>query len=269
MHRITSNNRRLILGACISVLLAVAPAAAARAQDTSQSQLTKEEIFQRSKAAYAALTSYSDEGKSVVTLNGLTITRAFTIRLSRPNLYRIAWQDSYSDPAAAPLKRAMVVWSSGSGDFLDMGYGKEAEKHKNLEDALAGATGISGGAAGEIPAAFFNTEWANPFCCLARGLKQQADEKVGDADCYVFAGESNGNTRTIWISKQDFLVRQIRNVTTAAGMKAAMERAAKVVPPEPDEPNIELTGSTSVETHSNIVVNQRFVEADFVPASSR
>jgi len=250
-------------------LLAVGSTQILRAQDASQQQLTKEEIFQKSKAAYGALTSYSDEGKTVATLNGLTITHDFSIRLSRPNLYRIAWEVSYSE-SAMPKAGPEAVWSAGAGDFLDMGYGKDPEKHKSLEMALAGATGISGGAAGTIPAAFFNTEWANPFCCLAKGLVRQADEKVGDVDCYVFTGESSsGNTRTVWIGKQDFFIRQIRNVTTAAAMKAGMERAAKMEPSAPDGPKIELTGSTSIETHTNIVVNQKFVEADFVPAARR
>jgi hypothetical protein len=52
-------------------------------------------------------------------------------------------------------------------------------------------------------------------------------------------------------------------------MKAAIERAAKVVPSAPDEPNIQPTGMTSTETHTNIVVNQKFVEANFVPATAK
>ena len=260
----------LVVGTSMMCLLAVSSSQLSCAQEASQPQLTKEEIFQKSKAAYAALSSYSDEGESVATLNGLTITHDFSIRLSRPNLYRIAWRDIYSEPAAMPLSRLQAVWSSGSGDFLDMGFGKDPEKHKGLEDALAGATGISGGAAGTVPAAFFNTEWANPFCCLAISLVRQSDEKIGDVDCYVFAGESSsGNTRTIWLGKQDFLIRQIRNVTTAAAMKAGMERAAKMEPSAPDESKIELTGSTSIETHWDIVVNQKFVEADFIPAARK
>jgi hypothetical protein len=163
----------------------------------------------------------------------------------------------------------MVVWSSGNGDFLDTGFGNGPEKQKSQEDALAGATGISGDAAGEIPAAFFNTKWANPFCCLANGLKQQADEKIGDVDCYVFSGGTKDRMRTVWIGKKDFLIRQIRENWSAAAMKDAMEQANKIEPPAPDEPKIELTGSTSIETHSNIVVNQKFVEADFVPSTRK
>jgi hypothetical protein len=256
----------LVVGASLMFLFAMGPSQILPAQDASQQQLTKDEIFQKSKAAYAALISYSDEGTSVATLNGLTTTTTFSTRLSRPNLYRIAWQDSSSSPYL-PKAKPEVVWSSGVGDFLGMGQG--AKKQNNQEMALAGATGISGDATGEIPAAFFNTKWANPFCCLANSLKEQVDEKIGEVDCYVFTSESNGRTRTIWIGKQDFLIRQIREIMTAAANKAMMEQIAKIDPPDPDDPKIELTGSTTFETHSNIVVNQKFDEADFVPATAK
>jgi outer membrane lipoprotein-sorting protein len=255
----------IVVGAGMVSLLAAGPSQILRAQDTSQQQLTKEQIFQKSKAAYAALTFYSDEGTSVATLNGLTITQTFTIRLSRPNLYRIAWLNSYSSPFA-PKSNPAAVWSTGADDFLDLGWG--AKKQDSQVMALAGATGVSGGAAGSIPAAFFNLSWSNPFCCLAKGLIQQTDEKVGEVDCYVFTRESTGSTRTIWIGKQNFLIRQIRDVTTAAGMKAMMEQAKKINPSDADEPIAEPTDITSVETHTNIVVNQKLVEADFVPAKA-
>lgn len=282
MKIMTRSIHNLVVVASVIFLLAAGLSQNLRAQDASQPKLTKEEIFQKSKAAYAALNSYSDEGQVVhlsdgptvatymgtrITENGTRVTN-FTTRLSRPNLYRITWRDNYSDPAAAPLSTAMDVWSMGDGDYLNMGFGKPAEKQKTMEDALAGATGISSGAAAEVPAAFFNTKWANPFCCLAKGLIQQADEKVGEVDCYVFAGGTKDRTRTIWIGKQDFLIRQIRETSSAAAMKAIMDQIDKDNPAD-DHPKIEPTGITSIETHSNIVVNQKFVEADFFPATAK
>jgi hypothetical protein len=257
-------NRWPTIGLSAMFLLGAVPATLA--QNGANSNLTKEEIFKKSQEVYASLVSYSDEGKSVATLSGMTITTTFTTRLSRPKLYRIAWEESYSSPFA-PKSNPAAVWSAGEGDFLDNGW--ETTKRQNQEMALAGATGISADAAGEIPAAFFGTKWANPFCCLAKGLVRQADEKVGGVDCYVFAGGMKDQMRTIWIGKQDFLIRQIQEVTSAAGMKAALERAGKVDPPDVEEPKMEPTGITSIETHWNIVVNQKFVAADFVPAKAK
>ena len=52
-------------------------------------------------------------------------------------------------------------------------------------------------------------------------------------------------------------------------MKAALERVEKVAPQDAVEPKAELTGETSNETHTNIVVNQKFVAADFVPVTAK
>jgi hypothetical protein len=253
----------LVVSASMMFLLAAGPSQILRAQDAAQQQLTKEEIFQKSKAAYAALTSYSDDGTSVGTLNGLTAATTFSIRLSRPGLYRIAWQDSTSSPAM-PKAKPEVVWSAGEGDFLDTGQ-RAKQQYSSQDDALAAASGSS--KAGAIPAAFFNAKWGNPFSFLSKGLLRQADERVGDVDCYILTGESSGRTTTVWIGKQDFLIHQLRETISAAAMKIFEGPGGLISPP--DAPKTSVTEFTSVETHSNIVVNQKFVAADFVPAKSQ
>jgi hypothetical protein len=139
-----------------------------------------------------------------------------------------------------------------------------AQKQASREMAVGGATGISGGAAATIPGTFFKMNWGNQLGGLASSEKRQADEKVGDADCYVFTSELKGTTKTLWIGKQDFLIHQVRNVTSAEAMKAALAEADKRNPEiaarrQKSEPQ----GVTSTETHANIVVNQTFSPADF------
>jgi hypothetical protein len=243
--------------ASISLLLLVAAPSALLAQDNSD--LPKNEIIQKSKEAYAALTSYSDEGEVVSTINGLTITTMFTTRLGRPNLYRIEWQQSTSSPVLPPSKPA-AVWSSGAGDFLDLGIGRGAEKEVSQEMAMGGATGVSGGSAAHIPGTFFNMMWGGQLTLLLRA-ERQADEKVGEVDCYVFTKANGGSTNTVWIGKQDFLIRQVRNTASAAVMKEMMDE-------DTDGPKTEPTETTSIETHTNIVLNRKFSPADFAPSSS-
>lgn len=97
------------------------------------------------------------------------------------------------------------------------------------------------------------------------GAKQQPDEKVEDVDCYVFAKElKRGITRTLWIGKQDLLIRQARTVTSAAAVKAMMAEAAKSHPEI--AARMQQTGIqdiTSTETHSKIVLNPKLSAADF------
>jgi hypothetical protein len=88
---------------------------------------------------------------------------------------------------------------------------------------------------------------------------------VGGVDCYVFTSElKKGVTRTLWIGKQDFLIHQVRNVTSTEAMKAVLAEAAKRNPGMPARlQQIESLVITSTETHENIVVNQKFSPADF------
>jgi len=102
------------------ILLAGGFPASVFSGDAGPDNLSPAEIFKRAQDKYASLSSYSDEGKVVCTLNGMNITTAFTIRLARPDLYRIEWNQSYPN---LPKGQTMAVWSAGSGDFLDMGTG--------------------------------------------------------------------------------------------------------------------------------------------------
>jgi outer membrane lipoprotein-sorting protein len=228
-----------------------------------QASLSAGEIFYKTQAAYAALASYSDQGKTVASLNGLTMTTTFNIKLARPNLYRIEWVQTNDSPYSTTTTKPQSVWSAGDGDFLDM-LGQGPKKQTNQEMALASATGISGGAAATIPGTFFKTQWGNQLGGVERNDKQQADEKVGDTDCYVLAGTSKGTTSMLWIGKQDFLIHQFRRVTSAESMKASMEEAAKRNPSVAAQmPAFVPHDLTSTETHTNIVVNQKLTASDF------
>jgi RNA polymerase sigma factor (sigma-70 family) len=219
------------------------------------------EIFKNAREKYASMTSYSDEGQTVATLSGSTLTTTFSIKLARPNLYLIAWQQKNESAFSTTTTKTQAVWSAGAGDFLDMGLG--VQKQASKEDALSSAAGISASASSSIPGTFFQMNWGNQLGS-ASGEKQQADEKVGDVDCYVFASESNGRTKTLWIGKQDFLIHQVRMVTSVEAEKALLTKAAKGRPPNmAGLAMMGFNGITSTETHTNIVVNPNLSAADF------
>ena len=220
------------------------------------------EIFKNAREKYASMTSYSDEGQTVATLSGSTITTTFAIKLSRPNLYRIEWQQQVASAAYNSTVVTQAVWSAGAGDFM-LNMGGSTTKYKDKETILSSARGISASASSSIPGAFFEMNPGNQLGS-ASGEKQQADEKVGDVDCYVFASESAGRTKTLWIGKQDFLIHQLRVVTSTETEAAMLTKAAK------DQPQIiaglatmGFNGVTSTETHMNIVVNPKLSAADF------
>jgi outer membrane lipoprotein-sorting protein len=221
------------------------------------------EILKQAQEKYASLTSYSDEGKTVATINGRTFTTTFSIKLARPGFYLIEWEQ----PVSASYTNKGAVWSAGEGDFLRMG--SRDRKEAKQETALASATGISGGAAASIPGTFFSMNWGNQLGGAASSAKRGADEKVGDVVCYVFTSDLKGQTRTLWIGKEDLLIHQVRTVTSAAAMEAVQAEAAKRNPEiAARQPKSKPQGITSTETHENIVVNQKLADKDFVPPAA-
>ena len=218
--------------------------------------LSTSAIFKNSQEKYASLTSYNDEGETVAIINGTTLTTTFTIKLARPDLYRIKWAQSSSDNG--------IVWSAGNGDFMDMGNG--SKKLPDMGDALGSAGGVSASASTTIPWQFFKMHWDDQFGLSEVGKKQQADEKVGGVDCYVFTTELNGRTKTFWIGKLDFLIHQVRNVTSAEAMKAMMEKAMQGHPEmaaQLKQTGFQYQGIISTEIHTNIVENINMTANDF------
>ena len=174
---------------------------------------------------------------------------------------------------------------------------------QNLQMAFAFALGDSGGAASTVPGTFFKLNFGDKLGIFATGrteTKRQADEKVGGVDCYVVVSVLDAtklkvpknaavdvknlgtSTTTLWIGKNDHLIRKAR--TTTAGMSVAMkftdeslkvqlERQKKPVTPENlaalraemenSMAQMKNSGFAFTETHENIVVNQKFSPADF------
>ena len=194
-------------------------------------------------------------------MNNTTIITTFTTLLARTNFYKIEWKQAVESTYSTNNTEVQRVWSSGAGNFLDMGNGSQNEEGR--EFALAKANEISGGVAGAIPRTFFNMQRGNQLNDSGLNETRQMDEKVGNIDCYVFTRESNDRTRTLWIGKQDYLIHQIRIVMSAEAIQT-MLTDLKVGPElitsvEQSVPH----GYTSTETHTGIAVNRCYLRSDF------
>lgn len=220
------------------------------------------EIVAQSRAAYAALTSYSDEGKTVATIGPNKVApTTYAIKLARPNLYRIDWAQDMGF-----YSQTGMVWSAGNGDFTKMNRADQPTKAASMEMALAAATGVSGGGAGSIPGTFFSQAWGNRLGAAMQSAKRKPDETIGGVDCYVLTETTNGRTQTLWIGKQDFLIRQFETDTSAAVLKKVLDDAARKNPEKHLPTGATVGGDVkSVETHTNIVVNQALAKAVFEP----
>jgi hypothetical protein len=233
------------------------------AREANGDDLSTAQIFKKAQETYASLTSYSDEGRVVTAMDGdTTITFIiFTTRLARPDFYLIEWNRTSESSCYTRDTSAQGVWSSGAGDFLQAECGVQTQG--NREFALANAAAFSGGATATIPRIFFPQQggWEEQLDDLALSEKRQAGGKVGNISCYVFTRESQGQTNTLWIGKQDFLIHQVRTVISTEAMQAAAARG-----PIGPEFIPTLHGFTLTETHINIVLNRKFSRWDFIPS---
>ena len=76
------------------------------------------EVHKKAQAAYASLSSYSDDGTYFFASDPMTVTATFSVKLARPYLYRIQYArlNTFSSDNNI-LTNQGVVWSAGNGDF--------------------------------------------------------------------------------------------------------------------------------------------------------
>jgi RNA polymerase sigma factor (sigma-70 family) len=287
---------KFAIGVGATALLAGGAATVAISQGSADSNLTVQEIAGKSQHTYATLLSYSDSGTVTASIGGSQATVTdFSIRLQRPNFYRIDWSSIggfYNSKGAA--------WCDGNGDFFRMGaagQNTKPEKMSGMQHTFASAMGVSGSAA-SIPAIFFAQPFGDALGVFALGrsqLKRKGDEKIGDVDCFVVSstlrpmklpnntGTSGTSITTLWIGKRDHLIHQIQTMMEGASItpppesdsaiKTILERQNKPATPEDIAAlRAELENSLNsaqngkfvfTQKHEHVSVNQKFSPADF------
>ncbi|MBC8459282.1 MAG: hypothetical protein H8D67_14915 [Deltaproteobacteria bacterium] len=174
--------------------------------------ITPSEIFEKVKAAYKSMDTYKAQGTITANIDTggteTNIETSFSIILKKPNLYLISWTKKFI--AMAGMSQAGAVWSDGDQPYLYIGGTNAYSKMGSDELALAGATGISGGAAFTIPSLFLSVfkNQHDPFSRL-KDPQIEKTEKVGKEDCYVISGSSSiSKKETFWVSKKSYLIKK-------------------------------------------------------------
>jgi outer membrane lipoprotein-sorting protein len=238
------------------------------------------------QATYDKMQSYSSVGDitsnfSVPSFGREEVHYTFSIKLARPRLYRIEWEER-----APNVIMSGAAWSAGDGYFITVPGQASPVQPKDISTALSMATGISGGAAATIPAIFFGLSNDSLKASKDAAFTQNADIE-GDP-CYVITEKTRTIGVTMWISRKSKLLRQIRDdfngpmkipemtdqdakkvlqsmgkTPTAAAIKrikAQMASARAMM-------GSGMTGF-SIEVHRQIVVNATLRKADFTPQAS-
>jgi len=178
--------------------------AIAIAQDTDPGAILK-----KVAAAYDALDSYSATGivLSEIDSNGtkINLTTSFSIKLKKPNLYQITWDQKNSGMPDSSQPGA--VWNTGTQPYVYLGIAKAYSKISNDEMALSAATGISDGVAFTIPSLFLKQE-ATPFSRFSE-FRLIGTEVVEGEECYIINGSSPvSKNESFWVSKKSYLIRK-------------------------------------------------------------
>ena len=287
---------KFVVGVSSIVLLGGGVVTVAISQTSASDGLTALDIANQSQSAYNALSSYSDTGKVLAEVSGTITKTTFNIKLQRPDQYRIDWSLTTTG-----FSSRGVVWSDGRSNLLVMSAGTSLEtgtpqSFSTMENAIAAASGISGTAAANIPGTFFDLNWGGQFKTLATPgfiVQRQADESVGDIDCYVILrgmapailpndGGFTGTTTQLWIGKRDHLIHKLQMITpegstvsvnlTDAEIKTMLEKQGQPTTSAAISAMRKMMAATAkamhgkivfTQTHENITTNEQFPASDF------
>lgn len=189
--------------------LFVAPSYGSGTAEGQTAGLDPREILRKMAQKYADCSSYQDTGVVETVYHkegGERVDKMpFKLYFKRPDLFRFEWTDYF------PWKdgRARIVWSSGKETFTYWEPDRY-EKEDSLGLGVAGATGVSRGAAHTIPRLLTGAVGGFALTNLT-DLSLVGEERFEDVLCYHVNGKHpSGKIFELWIGKEDFLVRKVK-----------------------------------------------------------
>ena len=170
---------------------------------------TPREILDAAAKVYASASSYADRGRHTTVLRVgsqkqervITFATAFV----RAGDFRFEFFDA-GDPA-----KAYATWRDGSGvrSRWYVTHDKEAQV-PSLGEALAAATGVSGGTAHMIPRLLMPDVEGWSLMELGALALDPAPALVDARSCWKISGlDGDGDRMTVWIDRETHLVRRI------------------------------------------------------------
>ena len=145
-----------------------------------------------------------------------------TIRLARPDMYRI---EAVSKMAVGQIENfnfTIAVWSSGQTNFALLG--KNYMTVRDRQTAIL-KTAAAGRLISTIPQLFFDEPDALVFFT---DLGQTEDDELGGHNCYTLTGKTMGQKLKIWVSKEKYLILRAQitfgNPISDAEIEAAFDK---------------------------------------------
>jgi len=213
--------------------VAIASLISAHAQEIKPDPRTSElpsslEVLSKVADRYQNLNSYRDEGVSITKYERTALAqpteRHFTTVYSRSGQFRFEF---FEVGAISGLSR-YVVWKNGNEVKSWWALKPEVKRYDNLDSAISGAIGVSGGTAYTIPSLLVKeAAWMGSTWISMPGSYRIGDGVERDIPCFrvqrltstpamVFPGietpASKGKV-TYWISKGQFLLLRVDSET--------------------------------------------------------
>jgi outer membrane lipoprotein-sorting protein len=172
------------------------------------------EFMKEVVATYRALSTYSDKGTSIVRLGRVdsTYTIEFETLFKRPDKLRFAWTQRNNHTPG--YKQSAVIWSDGATAWALASFrGNKPEQKKNLDAAVAAATGASWGTANKIPR-LLSDEVGGLRLDEIKGSRVSGPDTADGVECvvivgYLAIGTERETERRVWIGREDHLIRRI------------------------------------------------------------
>ena len=210
--------------------------------------LTAAAILERTQQKYSGLSSYSDTWRSVAFVGPTqifdSVLHSNQMMLGRPLLYKIESADSGPGSSTA-------IWSEGDADFWSM-VGGHSQHQRTAGSNFIPEFHVAFPST-PIPCSFFNKQdWDSlPALAQARDLTRLPDESIGANDCYTVSATTKAPVFniTLWIGKNDFLIRQTRFVWVTGNLPVRRGGNSVDVSGNPRLTNM------VIQTHENISVN--------------
>lgn len=172
--------------------------------------LTAIDILSRMKKVYANAQTYQDKGLVKVVIHfperDHTVKKPFTTAFIRPNRFRFEYRE------IKPLVKTSKFIAHQNGQdikaYWDLDEG--VSQIKTIGDALAAAAGISGGSARTVPTMLLPDEshFRNAILFFS-SPKRAADEVIDGIECYRIEDPNDYRDLTLWIDKEEFLLRKM------------------------------------------------------------
>lgn len=183
-------------------------------------------ILEKVGAVYSAALTYRDSGL-VRTIyspanRNFSTDMPFTTAYSAPDRFRFEFHVPFPDNSNS-LNRRWIVFRNAN-EVKEWSFLKPAVSvEQSLDLAIAGASGVSDGAAHNIPALLMPHEISGrKLIANSDAARLIDDAKCGEFECFrvqrIIHTEKGDTTQTMWIAKSSFLIKRIDRHTVLANL---------------------------------------------------